>query len=69
MQSKAFMAVEFGITLYSSLMTRAQTLLKMLVYSPFIHIMLQLAQDVNHRMGNVGMLLLFTNLACVCSRL
>lgn len=69
MQSEAFMAVEFSITLYSSLMTRKETVLEMLVYSTFIHIMLQLAQDVTHRMGNIGMLLLFTHLACVCLRL
>jgi hypothetical protein len=69
MQSEAFMAVDFGITLYSSLMTRAETLLKMLVYSPFNHVMLHLAQDVTHKMGYIGMLLLFTHPACVCSRL
>jgi len=69
MQSEAFMAVEFSITLYSSLMMGAESLLEMLVYSLFIHVMLQLAQDVTHRMGNIGMLLLFTHLACFCSRL
>jgi hypothetical protein len=69
MLSEAFMAVDFDTTLYSSLMTRTDTLLKMLVYSPFNHVVLHLAQDVTHRMGYIGMLFLFTNPACVCSRL
>jgi len=51
MQSEAFMAIEFSITLYSSLMIRAETLLKMLANSLCNHVMLQLAQDVNLQNG------------------
>jgi len=68
MQSEAFVAIEFSITLYSSFMTRAETLLKVLVYSPFNRVLLQLAQDITHRMGNIGMFLLFTRPACVYLR-
>jgi len=62
------MAVEFSITLYSSVMTRVEALLKVLVYSLF-NLMLQLAQDITDRMGNIGMFLLFACPACVYSRL
>jgi len=50
-------------------MTRAETLLKVLVYPLFNYIMLQLAQDITDRMGNIGMFLLFACPACVYSRL